>query len=1038
MEDDHAEKVSKIAGSLHKNIQEQLSLLQQNKPEDFNRPLLLSSLNQFQPAPQLLEDKLNEYVNILISSYLSNNFDDQSKSHTTSEIFYTIGKIVGYKKISTFMKTEIHLIPRILSRAQSEGLHWHEQYLLLCWLIVLVLTPFKLDSLQKTVKTGLYTIGMNQLNRIGPLQPLGSRLLGSLIMRADCRDQLSHFLGTFDDYQSFDEDLKIGYLQALNIALKRDVEDILEPYVMKLTAFCKSISGNENSKGNIEIIAKVTSKLGRYLNEMEEFDQIEDIVCFFLDNFNNKNTETRFILARKYAKLLLSIESCMCTEATLDLLTQTGEMISSSSADDCPFDTVNSDLLHTNLLTIAELLRTKAAPPYTYEEITGIIAKTLFFQQNRVTHIGGSNIRDASNFIAWSMAKYSPQKLNPEVLLANFQNLVCLSCFDKDIMIRRGAAAALQELMGRHGSHAWVTLYSEAPELNQVRNLCIANVLDYVDLGSLQKSYMEMPLRLIKGFPELEKVFERLLSSRCYNLDHEVAKMSGLALAKLISNNREKETLIQEQISHHIEMSKANSFGAFLVLSQLLKLTTKHDNLPLIVPIFETIIIDHHKTPPFQIVSYLSLLSSLLKLSYIPSDLVMSNLFSSMRIDSTEVKALIMDIAPFLTRVEEDTHWNEWLRYIKLGNQSASFAIALLSHFTADPKCTDDVLSLLTNEKVNHLVKTGILKSVSIFFQKGGELGNRKYIETICQCLDDYTITEQGDVGSNVRSGGILLLRENWKKLVSFKELFEVKLLRLSAEPMETIRFDAFDLIKRINGVEHIKIQREDKPFYFAQLLHIFSTYYLKEGTEASEILKEFWKGYALTCGASKSTDELITNSLNSFLQFYQNTTHQCQTRIILDVLANLKIEPIQAKGIKSSNAQRQAKLIQTSSQFLSVIFHSNLKLPQGFNIKGLYARVYNLHLNTTNLIKIKSAIEIFGYLAIVEVFEDSLDRLKYLTMNHPMAKIRVLAAEELFMVYSELSLRCDGDRYEANIKVLKSVDWSQNVKGLEAYTGKI
>ncbi|KAH3686974.1 hypothetical protein WICPIJ_002043 [Wickerhamomyces pijperi] len=1024
--DVYEDNVSKISATLHETIQTELTHLQTNSTK-FNLQSILSALNEFQPAPQLLDGELGKYIDAVISVYLLSN--SQEITLACSEIFYNMGKIVGYKKISSLMKTEIHLIPKILSKCQLKEIHWHEKYLLICWLLVLVLAPFRLDSLNASVKTDIYGIAIAQLNQMGPLQPLGARLLGTFIMRVDCREQLDSFIGGLDHYQDFDEALKIGYLQTLNIALKRDLQDTLQPHVLKLAQFCKFIivaNCESKSRANIEIIAKVVSKLGRYLNEMEEFEEIEDIIGFFLDNFNSRNTETRFTLARKYAKLLTSIESCLCAEATLDLLDQTHDM----AADPANFDSINADILHTNLLTIAELLRTKASPPYTYDRITSIINNTLFFQQNHVTHIGGSNIRDASNFIAWSMAKYSPGKIKPELTLQIFQNLVCVACFDKDIIIRRASAAALQELMGRHGSHAWTTLYPETADLNYGRNLCVANVLDYVNLGSLEKSYLEMPAQLLVGFPELRSVFVQRLTHRCHqDPDHELVQMSALALCKLIA---EDDSQIQTQINQCIQHSQAKDpFNLFLVLAELLKITKNHESLPQIIPIFETIKIDHHKAPPAQILSYLSLLHSLMRLSYQPSDQVITNLFSSMRTDTKQVQQLVLQLSPFLALTENN--WDEWLRFMKLGNQCTSSSVAMLSIFPT--KC-QIVLQLLRDDKVNYLVKVGILKSLSSFLRHGGELtDDEEEIQLVCNCLDDYTITEQGDVGSNVRSQTLALLFQNWESLSKFKDLFESKLLRLAAEPVETIRLGSFELIGRVNVGVGKKLEREEKSLYFTKLLDTFSEYYLKDGTVSSEMCKEFWKGYAFTCGALKSTDELITTSLSSFMQFYNSSTQQCQTRIILDILANLKID-----SALQSKSQRAAKSIQTSAQFLSRILMVNLKLPTGFNVKGLYARVFNLHLNTSNLVRIKSSIEIFGYLALVERFEDALQRLKFLTVKHPIAKVRVLASEELFTVYTELSLDSSGSGIvdlEGKIKTLKTVDWTQS-KGLEKYSSVI
>ena len=58
-------------------------------------------------------------------------------------------------------------------------------------------------------------------------------------------------------------------------------------------------------------------------------------------------------------------------------------------------------------------------------------------------------MRDAASYVLWSLARaQSPEALSPHATgLA--QTLVTVSCFDREVHIRRAASAAFQEFVGR-------------------------------------------------------------------------------------------------------------------------------------------------------------------------------------------------------------------------------------------------------------------------------------------------------------------------------------------------------------------------------------------------------------------------------------------------------------------------------------------------------------------------------------------------------------------------------------------------------------
>lgn len=993
-------RVAKVANVLHQGIQEQIEL--NATSESINLNALLNNINQFQPCPQLLDKHLKQYVNVMLDLYIKNG------KKWITEVFYTFGKIVSSKKMLNFMKTDIELIPTILSKIdQSQDIDWHEKYLLLCWLSVLCLAPFKLDSLRKDAKQRIFTIGVQYLKTSGPLQPLGARLLASLIMRSDCAAEFDKFMELLmEEYMDASEVAQQGYLETLNIALQKDSNMIFQPRLEQILSFTKSV---EKSECHVDLVSKIYSKLVKYLIDMDDYDQIEEIITYFLNNFHNRSTDTRFLLAKKFVKLVSSLDSCFGVEIIIDIIHSTKELLLES------FETINSDKLHTHLLTLAEFLRLSLVDKAGYKDIVEILDKTLFFQQSRITFIAGSNIRDASNFISWSLFKYN-KDIDVSTAFSVFKKLLLVTCFDKEIMVRRSSTAALQELIGRYGNKIWEEIYPS--EENSAKNIRLIEILDYIDLGSIEKSYFDIPSKVISLFPGLDQNFISFLSQNVYNLDYDVVKLSSRALKDLLSD--QPQDVVQSILSSHFDKS-SQKFNAFIVLSEILPLS-QNKQYPQLKSTFQEIKLNHHKDSVSMITSYLSLLNTLLEIGYELDDWLLENLFDAIRVDNEEIKEVLIKIVSKITLSGKD--WDKWIYYVRNNNLNTSSSVGYFPDFGSK---VGDVVHLLSVDRVDADTKASIISSISIYLYHN-QL-DKEILGKLVEQLDDYTISEQGDVGNKIRSQTIKLIEHNINvfKDSSLSELVIPKLLRLSCEPIDKTRSDSFHLLMKFYGIPGHTFHSLDG--YFTELLNIYKKLFMGD----KETSKEFWKGFIFTAGAIKSTDSLIIASLKCFLRFYETLSSEAQKEILLQLASVIKIEPQALKG-QNSKAQRLNKTILVGLQFWSRILDSNLLIPKEFPVKGLYVRIYNLHLNTKNINRLTSSIKIFGYLAHIPGLKEPLERLCWLCSKHPIARVRVLASEELFNIYNEKMVHANANRekYIQVIKLLSETDW--NLSGNSKY----
>lgn len=1001
-------RVAKISNVLHNDIQDQIQSHSSSPEKAKNLSLLLNNINQFQPCPQLLDKHLKQYVETLLKYYIDGN------QKWVCEVFYTFGKIVTSKKMLNFMKTDVNLIPIIISKIhQSEQIHWHEQYLLLCWISVLCLAPFKLDALQSDAKDRIFETGLYYLKQSGPLQPLGARVLASLIMRSDCEDMFEKFMTTMvNDFSDANDVIQQGYLLTLNVALQKDFSMKFKTCLDDILRFIKSF---ENSEKNVDLIIKIYSKIVKYLIDLDAYDQIEDIISYFMENFSNRSTDSRFLISRKFVKLVNLLDSCFRIEIMVDMINSTKELLQES------YETINSDKLHTHLLVLAEFLRQALIDKSSYKDIEEILDKTLYFQQSRITFIAGSNIRDASNFICWSLFKYN-KDIEIGIAQSVFLKLLFVACFDKEIMIRRSSTAALQELIGRYGSKIWEQYYPD--EENSAKNIRLIEILDYVDLGSIEKSYFDIPSKVLLIFPDIRERFINFLSQCIYNVDDDIVKMSAKALRLLLDG--QSQNLIDSIITHHITTNQNKKFNTFIALAEILPLSKNGVHLDKLAPKFQETKLNHHKDPIFILTSYLSLLNTMLELGYQMHDFLFENLFEAIRVDNDGIRSILIGIAGKISL--DSKNWEKWLYYMRNNNINTSSSVGYLQDFGSK---VGDVMVLLSNDRVDASTKASIISSISGFLQKNSL--PTKTLAKIIDNLDDYTISEQGDVGNKVRIETIKLIDTNLEvfKTEELSKLMIPKLLRLSCEPIDKTRYESLKLLHKIHNSTIPDFISSDE--YFTHLLKFYQLHYIQD----KETSKDFWRGYIFTCGAIKATDSLIISSLKCFLRFYQSLDEAMQKEILLQLAAIIKIEPLLLKG-NNSKSQRFNKTILVGLQFWSRIFESNIKLPSNFPLKGFHIRIFNLHLNTKNIVRLTNSIKIFGYLAQLGLRE-SLERLCWLTTKHPIARVRVLASEELFNIYNEKLITLNDDaksEYVQALKLLSNIDWNQ--PGNEGYESKI
>ena len=211
---------------------------------------------------------------------------------------------------------------------------------------------------------------------------------------------------------------------------------------------------------------------------------LEDGIDHFLVSLADKDTPVRLAASKALSVITLKLDLDMGAEVIEAVIGSLGENILYEKEDGSlvtPLEALKTDIKsfkrnlsavdaqrwHGLILTLSHLLFRRAPPLQQLPDILHSLVLGLCFEQRSFT--GGSvgtGVRDAACFGIWALSrKYATSELQAlpaqiipslsgmsevDVLQKLAVELVCSACVDPSGNIRRGASAALQELIGRH------------------------------------------------------------------------------------------------------------------------------------------------------------------------------------------------------------------------------------------------------------------------------------------------------------------------------------------------------------------------------------------------------------------------------------------------------------------------------------------------------------------------------------------------------------------------------------------------------------
>lgn len=312
----------------------------------------------------------------------------------------------------------------------------------------------------------------------------------------------------------------------------------------------------------------------------------EDAIDYFLVALADNGTPVRFAASKALSIVALKLDPELASEVVEAVIGSLDENILFEKADGTlitPLDALNlgNKSLKRNLsavdphkwqgliLTLAHLLFRRSPPTHQLLQVFQSLVSGLDFEQRSSTGSSiGTGIRDASCFGIWALSrKYTTKELqaldaeevkaptdqeSTSILQMLAVELVCAACVDPSGNIRRGASAALQELIGRHPN----TIHE---------GIALVQVVDYHTVARRSRAMVDVA----KGAVGLGDVYwNPLLNSLLYwrgidSPDAESRRLAASAIGELsLQNSYKSISVVLERLTRRLSALSSNSVEA--------------------------------------------------------------------------------------------------------------------------------------------------------------------------------------------------------------------------------------------------------------------------------------------------------------------------------------------------------------------------------------------------------------------------------------------------------------------------------------------
>ena len=252
----------------------------------------------------------------------------------------------------------------------------------------------------------------------------------------------------------------------------------------------------------------------------DQNESLETAIGFLMDQLSANDTVVRFAASKALAKVASHLEQDMATQILETILAEleqdmviqgwniSGDLTpylseetalqlrSSLEFDDKSIRKLNygnagAQKWHGLMLTLSHFVLQRSVPTLLLPQAMDRLLDGLNFEQkNSLGTSVGTNVRDAACLGVWALArKFSTDEILKHAKVEGFlqalaSNLVVTACLDPAGNVRRGASAALQEMVGRHPNN-----------IECGPGLALLQVVDYHAVASRWKAMNKVVIR---------------------------------------------------------------------------------------------------------------------------------------------------------------------------------------------------------------------------------------------------------------------------------------------------------------------------------------------------------------------------------------------------------------------------------------------------------------------------------------------------------------------------------------------------------------
>ncbi|GHP04507.1 hypothetical protein PPROV_000326100 [Pycnococcus provasolii] len=236
------------------------------------------------------------------------------------------------------------------------------------------------------------------------------------------------------------------------------------------------------------------------------YECVERACDVLLDALRDADTVVRWSAAKGVGRITSRLPLVLATDVVTGLLAQ----LEASDGDGG---------WQGGCLALAELARRGLLLPERLSEAAGLTARALHYDVRRGPCSVGAHVRDAAAYVVWSVARaYDPSEVQ-SVAEYLTPHMLAASLYDREAHVRRAAAAAFQECVGRLGAELFPG------------GLAVLEHVHYFKLGDRSRAYLVEAPRVLAAMPQhVRHLLSHVAETKLCHWDASVRKLAADAL----------------------------------------------------------------------------------------------------------------------------------------------------------------------------------------------------------------------------------------------------------------------------------------------------------------------------------------------------------------------------------------------------------------------------------------------------------------------------------------------------------------------------